>query len=254
MDKDLSFEFPRDISVLPPHRADAIDEDQRQLLPLLEWQRINPALPLLRSVNSRGAWMIKAARDEGNAFAEPAHIEYTTPIEEGETYQSIRAQLDTLTPGSVEECFLRSKFHPQEVGYAFDTQYAQTFIEQARRLIDDRSVQEILESAGFARQYVFNEDDPVKRTDVYWCQDSKRGIFSASIRAGSFHLTHEKRSSQYWTNLLRMAFFHTTHDGAYIPVFHSPEIANPLSACANMAVYFTQHWQPKGVQRRLRMR
>lgn len=237
----MDFIYPKTLAELPPHYAEPADDLTRQFRPALEWQRLSPTVEVYRSKGGTGFWTLKGV--PATRRHDVTHIDYQLPLAPDETYKDVLATMDTLQEGSVKWSAERAKISGQEVGYAFDLEHAKLFIDRMRRFSDDRPARQILLDAGFKLKYQNFTD---RNLDVYSCQDGKRGEFSATLGADGFHLTHEKRSSTTgWENLLSLGFHRTNQDGSFAPLFLSPEISDPLAACADMAVYLVQNWRPE---------
>lgn len=215
---------------------------ERAALPEVEWDAFTaPSHKHLRSVNTLGTWHIGHPMENGGGH-EPVELSYQTAVAPGEDPSGFSDKLKTLDDSDPEWWRLMATRHRQEFGRVYNQDYAKVFVERARRAAPGQDPEAILKEAGFAFVHEIKEGRD-SATKVFRKHDDD-SFFSVFISPNSFWLMHEKNGAGHHTNLLS---FHTTErasNGDLIPRFFSPEVAEPIAACADMATYFTEHWTP----------
>ena len=227
---------------LIPHIPTPMSDEERAALPPVEWQAYTaPAHRHLRTKNTVGVWYI-GHPSSSRYSQEPVELGYQLPMEPGETYQSLMAQSQSSGPEDPNWWLVGAKMSKREVGFVYDQEYAKVFIERALRNPPGKSAEEVLLDGGFTFEHDSKNGD--RTTRFFRKKDAKGGEFSAMYSGDSLWLTHTKRHSHSWTNLISIHQESEGQSGTRIPSFFSPLVPDPLAAAADMAVYFTKHWQP----------
>lgn len=218
---------------------------ERAALPDAEWDAYTaPEYGHLRSINTVGTWFIGHPRETSSNDCEPVELKYATPMPEGEDYHSLSKKMEAYSTDDLEWWQTHATHSQQDLGYIYNQDFAKEFVNRSRRLAPGGDPLAMLEQAGFKVEKQVNCH---KDNVGHYCtlDDDKRGQFAVQVTESRIAMTHQKRSSRYWTNLLNVGLGQTSHDEKmWIPRFWSPEVASPLVAAADMALCFVHSWKP----------
>lgn len=241
----------------PKHVALERTDEDRAALTDIQWHGYSaPAYKHLRSVDAIGVWNIGHPSANGGGEFEPVTISYSPPMEAGEDYKVLSEKMRSLEAeglgaGDIEWNWTFSKMSPREIGYAHNQEAAKEFIELTRRQAPDQDPVQILIDGGFKLQHTIEARSMgLSATQVFYKEDDKRGHFTVFYSPEHMHVTHEKRGSHSWSNLLRFGTYNEQQDGFLMPHALSPEMASPMAAAVKMAVKLSNEWKPSPSVRR----